>query len=409
VNESTDVLGACYARETAKRGFASDRAQLAALAALERLRAELAAAAAAPLGRRLLRGLTRDNGAHRGVYLWGGVGRGKTWLMDLFYSSLTTAQKRRTHFYRFMQEVHADLKRLKGMQSPLDGVADKIAKKAQVVCFDELFVSDIADAMILAGLFGALVKRGVALVFTSNVRPKDLYKGGLQRERFLPTIALIEKHCEVIAVDGGVDYRLRQLTAASIYLPTAAADTQRKLEELFDDLSDDDVETGGTITVHHRKIKVLRESENVIWFDFAALCEGTAQSGRLHRDRQRVPVGGHQQRAGAARHGRQRRAPLHLGDRRVLRSRRERDHLGGRAAERVVQGREAQVRVPAHHEPLDRDAERGVPRPRASRGVGAHTAARTIEIVRVPCQFAHPVRGPRRAVLTCAHSRRGLS
>ena len=279
MNESTDVLGACYARETAKRGFASDRAQLAALAALERLRAELAAAAAAPLGRRLLRGLTRDNGAHRGVYLWGGVGRGKTWLMDLFYSSLTTAQKRRTHFYRFMQEVHADLKRLKGMQSPLEGVADKIAKKAQVVCFDELFVSDIADAMILAALFGALVKRGVALVFTSNVRPKDLYKGGLQRERFLPTIALIEKHCEVIAVDGAVDYRLRQLTAASIYLPTAAADTQRKLEELFDDLSDDDVETGGTITVNHRKIKVLRESENVIWFDFAALCEGPRSPG----------------------------------------------------------------------------------------------------------------------------------
>ncbi|HEX6396949.1 MAG TPA: cell division protein ZapE, partial [Steroidobacteraceae bacterium] len=137
-----------------------------------------------------------------------------------------------------------------------------------------LLVSDIADAMILAGLFGALVKRGVALVFTSNVKPKDLYKGGLQRERFVPTIALLEKHCDVIAVDGGVDYRLRQLTAASIYLPTGADETQKKLEELFDDLSDDDVETDGTITINHRKIKVLRESENVIWFDFAALCEG---------------------------------------------------------------------------------------------------------------------------------------
>ena len=274
MNESSDVLGACYARETLKRGFSSDPAQIAALASLERLRAELAAAASAPLGKRLLRGLTRDNGAHRGVYLWGGVGRGKTWLMDLFYSSLTIAQKRRTHFYRFMQEVHADLKRLKGMQSPLEGVADKVAKKAQVICFDELFVSDIADAMILAGLFDALIRRGVALVFTSNVKPKDLYKGGLQRERFVPTIALLEKHCDVIAVDGGVDYRLRQLTAASIYLPAGDADTQKKLEELFDDLSDDDVETDGTITINHRKIKVLRESENVIWFDFAALCEG---------------------------------------------------------------------------------------------------------------------------------------
>jgi len=275
VNQPTDVLGALYAREIAKRGFASDASQLGALAPLERLRAELAEAASAPLGKRLLRGLKRDHGgAPRGVYLWGGVGRGKTWLMDLFYASLTIAQKRRTHFYRFMQEVHADLKRLKGMQSPLEGVADKIAKKSQVICFDELFVSDIADAMILAGLFGALLKRGVALVFTSNVKPKDLYKGGLQRDRFLPTIALIEKHCEVVAVEGGVDYRLRQLTAASIYLPSGAADTPKKLEELFDDLSDEDVESGHDITVNHRKIKVVRESENVIWFEFAALCEG---------------------------------------------------------------------------------------------------------------------------------------
>jgi cell division protein ZapE len=270
------VLGALYAREIAKRHFASDPAQLEAITHLERLRAELVAAASAPLGKRLLRGLTRDNGngAPRGVYLFGGVGRGKTWLMDLFYSSLSIAQKRRTHFYRFMQEVHADLKRLKGMQSPLEGVADKIAKKSQVICFDELFVSDIADAMILAGLFGALLKRGVALVFTSNVKPRDLYRNGLQRERFLPTIALLEKHCDVVAVDGGVDYRLRQLTAASIYLPSGDTGTPKKLEELFDDLSDEDVESGHDISVNHRKIKVVRESENVIWFEFAALCEG---------------------------------------------------------------------------------------------------------------------------------------
>jgi cell division protein ZapE len=274
VTPAKDPLGGLYAQELSKRGFAADAAQVAALKHLERLRAELAEAAAAPLGKRLLRGLTSNGGAPRGVYLWGGVGRGKTWLMDLFYASLTLAAKRRTHFYRFMQEVHADLKRLKGMQSPLDGVADKIAKKARVICFDELFVSDIADAMILAGLFAALNKRGVALVFTSNVKPKDLYKNGLQRDRFVPTIALIEKHCDVVAVDGGVDYRLRQLTAAPIYLASGEAGTQKKLEQLFDDLSDDDVETDHTITVHNRKIKVVRESENVIWFEFAALCEG---------------------------------------------------------------------------------------------------------------------------------------
>jgi cell division protein ZapE len=274
VSPDQDVLGALYAGEIAKRGFTADNAQLLAIRQLERLRAELVEAAAAPLGKRILRGLTSNGDAPRGVYLWGGVGRGKTWLMDLFFSSLTVAAKRRTHFYRFMQEVHGDLRRMKGMQSPLDGVADKIARKARVICFDELFVSDIADAMILAGLFTALLKRGVALVFTSNVKPKDLYKNGLQRERFLPTIALIEKNCEVLNVDGGVDYRLRQLTAAPIYLASGAADTQQKLGDLFDDLSDEDVETDGTITVHGRKIKVVRESENVIWFEFSALCEG---------------------------------------------------------------------------------------------------------------------------------------
>ncbi len=274
MSSTPDVLGALYAGEISKRKFTADAAQLNAVKSLERLRVQLTEAASAPLGKRLLRGLTTTGGAPRGVYLWGGVGRGKTWLMDLFYASLSSPAKRRTHFYRFMQEVHADLKRLKGMQSPLDGVADKIAKKARVVCFDELFVSDIADAMILANLFGALVKRDVALVFTSNVKPKELYKNGLQRDRFVPTIALIEKHCEVIAVDGGVDYRLRQLTAAPIYLQAGAAATPSRLAELFDDLSDDDVETDGTITVNGRKIKVVRESENVIWFEFAALCEG---------------------------------------------------------------------------------------------------------------------------------------
>ncbi len=274
MTKASDVLGALYAREIAKRGFTADAAQLNAIRELERLRAELAEAASAPLGKRLLRGLTSNGAAPTGVYLWGGVGRGKTWIMDLFYASLTLAAKRRTHFYRFMQEVHTDLKRLKGMQSPLDGVADRIAKKARVVCFDELFVSDIADAMILAALFDGLIRRSVALVFTSNVKPKELYKNGLQRDRFLPTIALLDKHCVVIAVDGGVDYRLRQLTAAPIYLPSTDAATPKKLIELFDDLSDDDVESDGTITVHNRKIKVVRESENVIWFEFAALCEG---------------------------------------------------------------------------------------------------------------------------------------
>ena len=147
-------------------------------------------------------------------------------------------------------------------------------RRRSVICFDELFVSDIADAMILAGLFDALIKRGVALVFTSNVKPKDLYKNGLQRDRFLPTIALIEKHCEVVAVDGGVDYRLRQLTAASIYLPCARLTRRRNSRSCSTICRMKTSRPTARSRCNHRKIKVLRESENVIWFDFAALCEG---------------------------------------------------------------------------------------------------------------------------------------
>jgi cell division protein ZapE len=227
VSSSNDVLRALYARETAKRGLHPGSGAGRCAAHLERLRSELLAAPLRRSANGLLRGLTRDNGngAPRGVYLWGGVGRGKTWLMDLFlFEPGRSAQKRRTHFYRFMQEVHADLKRLKGMQSPLEGVAGKIAKKSQVICFDELFVSDIADAMILAGLFGALLRRGVALVFTS----KRQAAGSLQETACSATASCrpsrsSKNTCEVVAVEGGVDYRLRQLTAASIYLPSAGS------------------------------------------------------------------------------------------------------------------------------------------------------------------------------------------
>src|SRR4029079_12859523 len=144
----------------------------------------------------------------KGLYMWGGVGRGKTWLMDLFFHSLPFEQKRRRHFHRFMYDVHAQLRQLADRESPLEVVADSIAADTRVLCFDELFVSDIADAMILGTLLDALFQRGVSLVATSNVAPKDLYKDGLQRERFLPAIKLLEDNARVLAVDGGTDYRL---------------------------------------------------------------------------------------------------------------------------------------------------------------------------------------------------------
>ena len=270
-------LAAIYARELAERGFRDDPAQAAAIAELDRVRREVLKAANDSRAARLL---TRFSGRPgqgapvRGAYLWGGVGRGKTWLMDLFFHHLPVERKKRSHFHRFMYEVHERLRALPDRAEPLADVADAIAQSAQVLCFDELFVDDIADAMILGGLFRNLVDRRVTLVFTSNVPPSGLYRDGLQRARFLPAIDLLEKNTAVVRVDGDVDYRLRQLTQAAIYLPTEDADTPRRLFEIFEDLADGPGEPGGLVEIEGRNVPCVRESENVAWFEFAALCDG---------------------------------------------------------------------------------------------------------------------------------------
>jgi cell division protein ZapE len=205
--------------------------------------------------------------------MWGGVGRGKTFLMDLFYQSLPFDDKRRRHFHRFMHDVHAELKTLQSQEAPLEIVAEHLADQARVLCFDELYVSDIADAMILGNLFEALIERGVTLVITSNQPPRELYKNGLQRQRFMPAIALIEKHTEVLNVDSGVDYRLRQLTQAGTYLSSEDPQTLHRLEALFRDLSEGE-QSGGAIDIEGRPIPVIRASDTSVWFDFGAVCEG---------------------------------------------------------------------------------------------------------------------------------------
>jgi cell division protein ZapE len=164
-----------------------------------------------------------ERAAPRGLYLWGGVGRGKTLLMDAFHASLGLGSSEREHFYRFMRGVHAELAAIKGRTDPLDLAAARIAQRARVLCLDEFFVSDIADAMILAGLLQGLFRRGVVLVATSNTSPRDLYKEGLQRQRFVPAIELIEAHVEVLHLDVGIDYRLRQLERAPTYLDSQRA------------------------------------------------------------------------------------------------------------------------------------------------------------------------------------------
>ena len=212
----------------------------------------------------------------RGLYFWGGVGRGKTYLMDNFFESLPFEQKLRAHFHRFMRRVHAELKKLGGKKNPLKLVADTIAAEARVICFDEFFVADITDAMILGTLMEELFARGVTLVATSNIVPDGLYKDGLQRARFLPAIDLLNKHTLVVNVDGGVDYRLRALEQAELYHYPLDAAADESLMCSFKSLvpKGAEIHAQQEIEVEGRMIPTRYISEGIIWFDFAGLCDG---------------------------------------------------------------------------------------------------------------------------------------
>jgi len=264
-----------YHEELALRRFTSDPEQLAVVTQLEDLRRRLLAPAGGIALPRWLAALTgRDPAPVQGLYLWGSVGRGKTWLMDLFCAGLPLHLARRRHFHRFMHEVHLHLGRLQHHLAPLEQVARAIARDTRVLCLDELYVADIADAMILGGLFTGLTRRGVTLVATSNVPPHELYQGGLQRQRFLPAIALLERHLEVVRLAGSTDYRLRRLTEAGIYLLAGAPGTAARLAALFECLAGREPRAGATLEIAGRAIPVLRASATVAWFEFAALCTG---------------------------------------------------------------------------------------------------------------------------------------
>ncbi|MFB1001458.1 MAG: cell division protein ZapE [Pseudomonadales bacterium] len=216
----------------------------------------------------------------RGLYFWGGVGRGKTYLMDMFFDALPIDQKLRIHFHRFMRRVHQELATLADTKNPLEIVADRIAAEAKVICFDEFFVSDITDAMILAGMFDALFKRGVCLVATSNIAPDGLYRDGLQRTRFLPAIGLIKQHTEVLNIDGGVDYRLRALERAELYYTPldggADASLLQSFERLIPQRDSECVShrIDTSIEVEGRRINARYLADDVVWFDFDAICDG---------------------------------------------------------------------------------------------------------------------------------------
>jgi cell division protein ZapE len=209
-----------------------------------------------------------------GRYIWGGVGRGKTFLMDLFFATLPGKRKKRIHFHRMMSDIHARLKLLKDVEDPLERVAADIAAETDILCFDEFFVSDIADAMILGRLLDGLFRRNVVLVTTSNISPADLYSNGLQRDRFLQAIELLETHTLVMQLDGDEDYRLRLLRQAGTYLTPAGDAAEQKLAHFFSDIAPDTVIEGQELEVNGRNIPTRRCAKGLAWFEFTDLCDG---------------------------------------------------------------------------------------------------------------------------------------
>lgn len=267
-----------YNNDIETNGFQSDPAQRKAVEALDELHhrfVDYLNFEAPPLTmiQKLLGKKPEEAIPPQGLYFWGGVGRGKTYLMDAFFDSLPTTQKMRVHFHRFMYRVHDELKRLGDTPDPLEHVADTFASEAQIICFDEFYVSDITDAMILATLLQALFHRGVVLVATSNIPPKDLYRNGLQRARFMPAIALIQSNCQILNVDSGIDYRLRTLEQAEIYHFPLDNIAQQNLKRYFSQLVTEDRVQERSIEINHRDIEVIASADDVLFASFEQLCQ----------------------------------------------------------------------------------------------------------------------------------------
>lgn len=261
-----------YQAASQQAAFIRDAAQARAIEHLDRLWTELMMFKRKRnrfLGRSL-----RSPQLPKGLYFYGGVGRGKSFLMDAFYGCLPYRRKRRVHFHAFMAEIHQRLRGLKSEANPLKAVAAEIAKETRVLCFDEFHVSDIADAMILGRLLENLFNEGVVLVATSNYAPSELYPQGQNRSSFLPTIALIEDKLTILNVDGGEDYRHRTLTAAEVFYIPANDENERKLADLFTQVTAGQAERPSEIEIHGRMLRCKKRTDKAIWFDFRMLCFG---------------------------------------------------------------------------------------------------------------------------------------
>jgi len=258
-----------YQRALDRRGFQSDPAQMRAVERLQQLYEEWTAYKA----RRstALRRLVVHPQLPRGVYLWGSVGRGKSFLMDSFYLSLPLVRKRRVHFHHFMRDVHRELEELKGREDPLAALAENIARRYRLICFDEMHINDIADAMIIGRLLGKTMDLGVVYCMTSNYRPDDLYKDGLKRENFLPTIALIKERMDVLQVDSGTDYRQRMLEGVRTYHTPLGPEADHSLMESFKKIAEVEEEFH-ELDVEGRVIPYRHRAGGVVWFDFKVIC-----------------------------------------------------------------------------------------------------------------------------------------
>ncbi len=260
-----------YQHALTQRGFKSDAAQQRAVDRLQQSYQEWVDYRAQRSS--TFKRLINRPDVPRGVYLWGGVGRGKSFLMDSFYSVVPVVRKTRLHFHEFMRGVHRQLDDLKGVANPLDEVARRIAKKYRLICFDEFHVSDIADAMILYNLLSALFANGVSFIMTSNYDPDLLYPDGLHRDRMLPTIALLKDKLDVMNVDAGIDYRTRALEQVDSYYTPLSAHTDEALRHAYAALAET-ADEDPRIRIEEREIRALRRAGSIIWFDFATLCGG---------------------------------------------------------------------------------------------------------------------------------------
>ena len=260
-----------YEAELAARGYQPDAAQLRAVDALDRCAQEWAQYKARRSN--AIKKLINRPEIPRGVYMYGGVGRGKSFLMDCFFNAVPLKRKTRLHFHEFMREVHRELADLQGTVNPLDALAQRMAVRYKLICFDEFHVADITDALILHRLLDALFACGVGMVTTSNFKPDDLYPNGLHRDRILPAIALLNAKMEVLNVDNGTDYRTRTLEALKLYHTPLGADAQAAMTEAFNAVAEQQ-DQDPVLHIEAREIHALRRAGGVVWFSFKSLCGG---------------------------------------------------------------------------------------------------------------------------------------